>query len=101
MNSSNLVTIEILRSQILEIHASIQQTLFDQGVRKAPGRYKLNETRQMLTRVSVTCLDVQNQTLVVEELSRLYALAESLKTSFDVLSRSNNHTPAALMDEEE
>ena len=98
---SSIITIEILRSQILEIHQSIQDVLLEQTVRKSPGRYKLNETRRILTRVSVTCLDATQQTLVVEELSRLFSLAESLKTSFDVLTRTPASSTSAMLGEDE
>jgi hypothetical protein len=83
----SIVTLEILRSQILDIHHNIEQALINQTVRKSTAKYKLNETRKTLVRINITCVDSGEQTLVVEELARLYSLAESLRTSLDNLTR--------------
>jgi hypothetical protein len=98
---NSIVVIEIIRSQILEIHNSIQEALLGNAVRKSPQKFKINETRRMLTRVSVTCADAPQQTFVIEELSRLLSLAESLRTSFDVLIRSNYPPPPSSLGDEE
>jgi|ERR1044071_2276521 hypothetical protein len=90
---SNLITmIELLRSQISEIHHSIQQELLAQIVRRTNSKFKLNETRKSMVRINVTCIDQGEQVLVVEELSRILSLADSLKTSFDVLTQTQRPT---------
>lgn len=101
MNSSAIVTLEILRSQILEIHASLQDTLLRQIVRKTPAKFRRDETIKTQTRISVTCIDSSSQQLVIEELSRLYALAESLKSSLDVLTRANGPSQSMSLPEDE
>lgn len=80
--------IEVLRSQILEIHTSLEQSLLNQTVRRTSSRFKQDETRKTMVRINVTCIDQANQILVVEELSRILSLATSLKTSFDILTQS-------------
>lgn len=90
----SITIIEILRSQILEIHHSLQQSILDQTARKSSVKFKTNETRKVMVRLSVTCIDGPTQSLHIEELSRLLSLAESLKTSFDVLTRNGEPPPA-------
>ena len=83
----NLITmIEVLRSQILEIHNALEHSLLSQTVRRTSSRFKLNETRKTMVRINITCLDAESQILAIEELSRILSLANSLKSSFDVLT---------------
>ncbi len=47
--------------------------------------WRLYETRTVLVPLSITCVDVQKQLFVVEELTQLGSIGLSLKTSCDVL----------------
>lgn len=90
---ANLITmIEVLRSQILEIHHALEQSLLSQTVRRTSSKFKSNETRKTMVRINITCVDADDQILVIEELSRIQSLAMSLKTSFDVLTAKKTTT---------
>ena len=88
---STLIMLEILRSQIAELHSDLESNFLRQAVKTRVNvknnRYKNGETRKVKITINVTCVAPDTQTLVVEELSRLLSLSLSLEKSLDNLSK--------------
>lgn len=93
---TNCVLLEILRSQIAEIHASLETNFLRQVKSKNRARFRRDETRKVNVVLEVTCIDSGEQRLVVEELSRLLSLSVSIGTSLENIRRLDREEEATV-----